>query len=122
MGFGDDWLQFNGIGENVTWGMYNNETPSEAQREQLAAGLALGGTRGLRATFHWHNDRSVHYLLDVLEQVNREAPLAELRWSIAHLNDASPESSCAHQGAGRGLADAECLLFPRRSLSRSARH
>ena len=28
MGFGDDWLRFNGIGENVTWGMYNNETPT----------------------------------------------------------------------------------------------
>ena len=25
MGFGDDWLRFNGIGENVTWGMYNND-------------------------------------------------------------------------------------------------
>ena len=35
MGFGDDWLRFNGIGENVTWGMYNNDTPSEAQKERL---------------------------------------------------------------------------------------
>ena len=25
MGFGDEWLRFNGIGENVTWGMYNND-------------------------------------------------------------------------------------------------
>jgi predicted amidohydrolase YtcJ len=31
MGFGDDWLRFNGIGENVTWGMYNNDSPSEEQ-------------------------------------------------------------------------------------------
>jgi predicted amidohydrolase YtcJ len=35
MGFGDDWLRFNGIGENVTWGMYNNEAPTEAQKEEL---------------------------------------------------------------------------------------
>ena len=27
MGSGDDWLRFNGIGENVTWGHYNNDTP-----------------------------------------------------------------------------------------------
>src|SRR5215471_14030832 len=27
MGFGDDWLRFNGIGENVAWGMYNNDDP-----------------------------------------------------------------------------------------------
>ena len=29
MGFGDDWLRFNGIGENVTWGLYNNDTPTD---------------------------------------------------------------------------------------------
>ena len=34
MGFGDDMLRFNGIGENVTWGMYNNDKPTEAQKEQ----------------------------------------------------------------------------------------
>jgi predicted amidohydrolase YtcJ len=28
MGFGDDMLRFNGIGENVTWGMYNNDAPT----------------------------------------------------------------------------------------------
>ena len=35
MGFGDDWLRVNGIGENVTWGMYNNERPTEADKEEL---------------------------------------------------------------------------------------
>jgi hypothetical protein len=35
MGFGDDWLRFNGIGENVTWGMYNNEAPTAAQKQEL---------------------------------------------------------------------------------------
>ena len=92
MGFGDDWLRFNGIGENVTWGMYNNETPSEAQKEQLLQALRWAVARGLTATFHWHNDRSVHHLLEVLERVDAETPIARLRWSIAHLNDASHES------------------------------
>jgi predicted amidohydrolase YtcJ len=89
MGFGDDWLKFNGIGENVTWGMYNNEAPSEQQKEQLYWTLSWAAQRGLTATFHWNNNRSVHHLLDVLERVNRETPVAPLRWSIAHLNDAS---------------------------------
>jgi len=91
-GFGDEWLKFNGIGENVTWGMYNNDTPSDAQKEQLFNTLVWAAQRGLTATFHWHNERSVHHLLDVLERVNRETPVAALRWSVAHLNDASPES------------------------------
>ena len=92
MGFGDDWLRFNGIGENVTWGFYNNDNPSEAQKEQLVETLRWAVARGMTATFHWHNGRSVHHLLDVLARVNAETPIANLRWSIAHLNDASIET------------------------------
>jgi predicted amidohydrolase YtcJ len=89
MGYGDEWLRFNGIGENVTWGMYNNDTPTEAQKEALVAVLRWAVSRRMTATFHWHNDRAVPHLLDVLERVNVETPVANLRWSVAHLNDAS---------------------------------
>ena len=122
MGFGDDWLRFNGIGENVTWGMYNNDAPTEAQKEQLYQVLRWAAPRGLTATFHWHNNRSVHHLLDVLERVNRETPVAPLRWSVAHLNDASPESLARMKADGRRLADAERVLFSRRGVPRPARH
>lgn len=111
MGFGDDWLRFNGIGENVTWGMYNNETPSEQQRAQLLKVLRWAAPRGLRATFHWHNQRSVHYLLDVLEQVNKETPLAGLHWSVAHLNDASPESLVRLKALGMGWLVQNAFYF-----------
>ena len=121
MGFGDDWLRFNGIGENVTWGMYNNDTPTEAQKDALVAVLRWAVSRGMTATFHWHNDRAVHHLLDVLERVNAETPVAGLRWSVAHLNDASPDKPQAHEGDGGRLADAERVLFPRRGVPRPAR-
>ena len=68
MGFGDDWLRFNGIGENVTWGLYNNDKPTDAQKDQLAEVLRWAVGRGMTATFHWHNDKAVHHLLDVLEK------------------------------------------------------
>ena len=92
MGFGDDWLRFNGIGENVTWGLYNNDSPNDAQKEQLTRALRWAVSRGMTATFHWHNDRPVHHLLEVLERVNAETPVAGLRWSVAHLNDASRDT------------------------------
>jgi predicted amidohydrolase YtcJ len=111
MGFGDDWLRFNGIGENVTWGMYNNDMPSEAQKEQLFQVLKWAAPRGLAATFHWHNDRAVHHLLDVIERVNRETPIAPLRWSIAHLNDASPESLARMKQMGVGWLMQNALYF-----------
>ena len=111
MGFGDDWLRFNGIGENVTWGMYNNDAPSRAQKEQLYQVLRWAAPRGLTATFHWHNDRSVPHLLDVLERVNRETPIAPLRWSVAHLNDASPQSLERMKALGVGWLMQNAFYF-----------
>jgi predicted amidohydrolase YtcJ len=102
MGFGDDYLRFNGIGENVTWGMYNNDNPTEEDRERLYRVLQWAAPRGLTATFHWHNQRSVGHLLDVLERVNKETPVAPLRWSIAHLNDASHDSLQRMKALGVG--------------------
>lgn len=32
MGLGDDMLRFNGIGERVTFGMYNNDKPTETEK------------------------------------------------------------------------------------------
>ena len=42
MGFGDDWLRFNGIGENVTWGMYNNDAPSRGAEGAAVTGRSHG--------------------------------------------------------------------------------
>jgi predicted amidohydrolase YtcJ len=111
MGFGDDYLRFNGIGENVVWGMYNNDKPTEEDRERLYRVLRWAAPRGLTATFHWHNDRSVHHLLDVLERINAENPVAPLRWSVAHLNDASPESLERMKAMGVGWLMQNAFYF-----------
>ncbi|MPZ55410.1 MAG: amidohydrolase family protein [Rhizobiales bacterium] len=111
MGFGDEWLRFNGIGENVTWGMYNNETPSEAQKEALYQALRWAAARGLTATFHWINNRSVHHLLGVLERVHAETPIAHLRWSIAHLHDATLESLKRMKAMGVGWLTQNSFYF-----------
>ena len=53
MRFGDDMLRFNGIGENVTWGSYNNDNMSDAQKEQLYQVAKWAADRGLTLTIHW---------------------------------------------------------------------
>jgi predicted amidohydrolase YtcJ len=111
MRFGDDWLRFNGIGENITWGMYNNEAPTEAQKEELYRVLRWAASQGLTATFHWNNERSVHHLLEVLERVDAEAPIEKLRWSIAHLNDASPDSLRRMRALGVGWLMQNAFYF-----------
>jgi predicted amidohydrolase YtcJ len=111
MGFGDDWLRFNGIGECVTWGMYNNDTPSEADKEAFYRVARWAADQGLTLTVHWNNDRSVHHLLDVFERVNREMPIAPLRWSIAHLHDASDASLQRMKALGVGWLMQDGLYF-----------
>jgi predicted amidohydrolase YtcJ len=111
MGTGDDWLRFNGIGECVTFGMYNNETPSEADRQEFYRVARWAASQGLSLTVHWNNEGSVHHLLDVLERVNREIPLAPLRWSIAHLHDASDASLQRMKALGVGWLMQDGLYF-----------
>ena len=111
MGAGDAYLRFNGIGENVTWGMYNNEKPSADDKAALARVLALAAERRLSATFHWMNDRSAAALLDVLESVDAQSPIADLRWSIAHLHDATPPTLARMKKLGVGWLVQNAFYF-----------
>jgi predicted amidohydrolase YtcJ len=65
----------------------------------------------MTATFHWHNDRPVQHLLEVLARVNAETPIAKLRWSIAHLNDASPETLERMKAMGLGWLVQNAFYF-----------
>ncbi len=111
VGAGDGYLRFNGIGENVTWGMYNNDKPSSDDKAALARVLGLAAQRRLGVTFHWMNDRSAGALLDVLESVNAQSPIADLRWSIAHLHDASLPTLARMKTLGVGWLFQNALYF-----------
>ncbi len=102
MGFGDPMLRFNGIGERITWAMNNNNQPTETEREKYYQIARWAAERGMSLTMHWPRNDSVGLLLDIFEHVNKEAPIANLRWSIAHLNDASPESLRRMRALGVG--------------------
>ena len=62
-------------------------------------------------TQHWNNNKSVHHLLDVIERVNRETPIAQLRWSIAHLNDATQENLARMKALGVGWLMQNAMYF-----------
>jgi predicted amidohydrolase YtcJ len=111
MGVGDGMLRFNGVGERVTWGMYNNDTPTEAQKEDFYRVARWAAERGMALTAHWNNDRSVRHLLDVLERVDREISIRGLRWSVAHLHDASDASLMRMKALGVGWLMQNGLYF-----------
>ena len=91
-GFGDGMLKFNGIGERVTWAMNNNDHSTTEDREKFYEILRWAAQRGMPVTMHWPNDESADALLSIYERVNAEFSIANLRWSIAHLTNASPQN------------------------------
>ena len=111
MGFGDDMLRFNGIGERVTFGMYDNDQPTEVDKEAFYQAAKWAAGRGMTLTQHWHSDASIGHLLDVFERVDREVPIAPLRWSIAHLNDGSAATFARMKALGVGWAMQDAMYY-----------
>jgi len=111
MGTGDGWLRFNGIGERVTWAMNNNANPSDAEKEAYYRIGVWAARRGMALTMHWVWDDSVHHMLDVFERIDRTVPFRHLRWSIAHLHDASMDSLRRMKALGLGWLIQNRLYF-----------
>jgi predicted amidohydrolase YtcJ len=111
MGFGDDMLRFNGLGERITLAMNNNPSPGDADKEQFYQVAKWAAGRGLTLTMHWGPDATVDHLLTIFERVNREVPIAPLRWSIAHLNDASERTLARMKALGVGWTVQDAMYF-----------
>jgi hypothetical protein len=108
MGFGDDRLHFNGLGERITFAMNNNPEPTAENKERYYEIVRWAAERGMTITMHWGPDDTVPHLLEIFERVNRDVPIKPLRWSIAHLNDASEATlqRMAELGVGWTVQDA----------------
>jgi len=111
MGFGDDMLKFNGIGERITWEMNNNEKPTPAQKERYYQIIKWAAEQGMSLTMHWNRDASVDELLSLFEKLNAEVPITGLRWSIAHLNDASEKTLRRMKALGVGWTVQDAMYF-----------
>jgi predicted amidohydrolase YtcJ len=111
MGLGDEWLRFNGIGENVYWGAYNVDAPDAAARERFYEILRWAAQQRMTVNVHWNNDSSVAVALDAFERVDRDIPIAGLRWAIAHLNDASIASLERMKALGVAWAMQDAMYY-----------
>jgi predicted amidohydrolase YtcJ len=119
MGFGDRWLRFNGIGERVTFGMYNNDKPDAADIAAFEDIAHLAARSGLAMTVHWNNQRSIGPLLDLFARVGRKFDLASLRWSVAHIHDAEPETLARLHQLGLGWLTQNAPYFAAPAFIRS---
>jgi predicted amidohydrolase YtcJ len=111
MGFGDASLRFVGLGERLTEAMNNNPRPSDADKEKYFEIARWAAQRGYGLTMHWGPDATVDHLLTIFERVNKEIPIAPLRWSIAHLNDASVKTLERMKALGVGWTVQDAMYF-----------
>ncbi|WP_043830109.1 amidohydrolase [Muricoccus aerilatus] len=110
-GFGDDMLRFGGIGEIVTWQTWTDNDPTEDAMGHLQSVLRWAARERMGLQIHWNPNRSAGWLLDLMEAVNRETPIADLRWWINHLHDATPETLRRMKNLGVAWSVQDSLFF-----------
>ena len=91
-GFGDAMLHFNGPGEILIWADWTDGDITSDGKEKLAELLRWAASKGYSIQLHWNPDRTVHDLLDVVANVEKDYSVRDLRWSVLHLYNASEDS------------------------------
>jgi len=91
-GFGDDMLHFNGPGEILIWADWTDGDITPDGKAKLAELLRWAASKSYTIQLHWNPNRTVHDLLDVIEDINRDYPVAKLRWTVLHLYNASDDN------------------------------
>ncbi len=90
--FGDDMLHFNGPGEILIWADWTDGDITPDGKAKLLDLLKWAASKRYTIQLHWNPDRTVHDLLDVIEEVSKDNPVRDLRWTVLHLYNASEDS------------------------------
>jgi predicted amidohydrolase YtcJ len=88
-GFGDPMLHFNGPGEILIWADWTDGDITPDGKAKLAELLRWAASKGYTIQLHWNPDRTVQDLLDVVEDIAKDYPVRDLRWTVLHLYNAS---------------------------------
>jgi predicted amidohydrolase YtcJ len=91
-GFGDEMLHFNGPGEILIWADWTDGDITPDGKAKLAELLRWAASKGYTIQLHWNPDRTVHDLLEVVEDINWDYPLRDLRWTVLHLYNATEDN------------------------------
>ena len=100
-GFGDDMLRISGIGEFATaWPLFGKVTPPA----NYEAALQLVAKQGWPFQQHSLSLAEDQLTATTFEKVNAVTPIANLRWSIAHVPHIDQETVNRFKALGAGIA------------------
>jgi predicted amidohydrolase YtcJ len=109
-------LRHVGIGEIAVFGCHDLEgltdfVVDEASRDELHVICRHIAARGWPLHLHAVLDSTVTAVLDVWERINRESPLAGLRWSLAHAEPVSERNLERVAALGCGIAVQDRMVY-----------
>jgi hypothetical protein len=119
-GFGDDMLHFNGPGEILIWADWTDGDITADGKAKLAELLRWAASKGYSIQLHWNPDRTVPDLLDVVEDINKDYSIRNLRWSVLHLYNVSEGSLKRMQALGLIWGVQDGLYFGGERLQKEA--
>jgi predicted amidohydrolase YtcJ len=89
IGFGDEWLKVNGLGEQLLGVVQDNIAPSfplsQAGLEDYAKLVTEAAKNRWPIQQHTTLGTTAKAYLDIYEAVDRQHPIRDLRWSLAHV-------------------------------------
>lgn len=89
MGFGDEWLKTNGLGEQLLGTVQDNIAPtfplSQAGLEEYQKLVTEAAKNRWSIQQHTTLGTTAKAYLDIYEAVDKQHPIRELRWSLAHI-------------------------------------
>jgi predicted amidohydrolase YtcJ len=91
-GFGDEMLHFNGPGEILIWADWTDGDITADGKTRMAELLRWAASKGYTIQLHWNPDRTVHDLLDIVEEIEKDYPVRDLRWTVLHLYNVSEDN------------------------------
>jgi predicted amidohydrolase YtcJ len=99
-GFGDDMLRISGIGEFASsWPLFGQKPPDNYQ-----AALSRIAKAGWAFQQHSLSPAENELTVSTFEAVNKETPIANLRWSLAHVGTVDDKAIARLKAIGAGIA------------------
>jgi predicted amidohydrolase YtcJ len=117
-GFGDSMLHFNGPGEILIWADWTDGDITPDGKAKLAELLRWAASKSYTIQLHWNPDRTVRDLLDVVEDIAKDYPVRDLRWTVLHLYNASEDNLKRMKALGLVWGVQDGLYFGGEKLQR----
>ena len=115
----NEMFRFGGFGETLVRGTSDGDvlsnpngfTIDSTAKEKFREVVRFLAKEGYSFHLHATQDNTAKQLLDILEQVDHEAPLGRQRIAFAHLEDATPETIARILKLGGGISVQDRLLL-----------